>query len=81
MKIEYIIKNKKILSIETEVEMLGCLWYKKFYNLKKFKKAMKMFTIYDEDFKKQENKYVLKTNAKGGEEVIFTITINEQKLN
>ena len=81
MKIEDIIKNKKILSIETEAEMLGSLWYKKYYSLKKFKKEMKMFTIYNKDFKKQENSYVLKTTAKDGVEVIFTIKINEQKLN
>lgn len=81
MKIEDMIKNKKIISIEIEVEMLGGLWYKKFYNLKKFKEAMKMFTIYNEDFKKKENKYVLKTTAKDGVDVIFTIKINEQKLN
>lgn len=81
MKIEDIIKDKNIISIESEIEILGCFWYKKFYSLKPFKKIMKQFTIYDKDFEKQENKYVLKTSTKGGLEVIFKIKINEQNLN
>lgn len=81
MKFKDIIKNKKIKSIEFETYIKDKVYYKKFKSLKELNEVLKQLQIIDNEFSKDENDYYTGATTKDKVDVVFKITLNEQKLN